>query len=280
MTFDAYLRYDENLDHEQLQYLTATLEKSPLICGIAMYGTIPEESNRISDYDLVIIHDESNLNINKMITSVDARITDIMFIHVDDLKHALSAELPVPETSSAGSVLKKIETAHIIYDPDNLLQNLQTKLENASNWLHYDVEVLYRGWYWLNHNLYHIKRMSGSNDRAYLLSVQLKMCKNIGSIYQGYFKVRHLPWRGEKFALAYWSENDPDFYDFLLNFLQESSIKSQVVLYEKLIAIALEPVGGLWSSKVTAIILDGSSQSLKDNQAAYEIWRSMCGDKI
>ncbi|GEM_PF-6036489 len=280
MVFNTYTHYDKNLDHQNLADLIKHLEASPHIHGTVMYGTIPDENNRISDYDIVLIHDDSDLaTINKMITSVDHRITDVIFVHVDDVKQALVAELPVAENSTAGGIFKKIEGAQILYDPDKLLHDVQMKLDDEVNWLSHSPDALYHDWYWLNHQLVHIRRMAQSEDHMYLLSVRLKMCKNIGAIYRAYFKTRHLPWRGEKPALIYWSKHDPNFYNLILQFLQESSTKAQVIIYERLIELALQPVGGLWDDNVTAIILNGASQDKDDIQATYTHWLEVIESK-
>ena len=76
-----------------------------------------------------------------------------------------------------------------------------------------------------------------------------------------YFAIRRLEWSGEKNAVRYLMEYDPDYLDLFLEFIRVGDRDRKVALYVELAALTVAPVGDLWPEGVTVLAIEPQATS-------------------
>ena len=84
-----------------------------------------------------------------------------------------------------------------------------------------------------------------------------------------YFEIRGLPYRGEKHALAYLRQNEPDLYDAFERFYATVDFASQARLARIIEETVLAPVGGPWE--------EGEVLAFGDQARGREIFEELFG---
>ena len=84
-----------------------------------------------------------------------------------------------------------------------------------------------------------------------------------------YFEVRGQPYRGEKRALAYLRENEPELYGRLEEFYATTDARKQTRLARSIQTAVLAPMGGLWEN--------GELLTFGDPASGRELFRLLFG---
>ena len=103
----------------------------------------------------------------------------------------------------------------------------------------------------------------------------LMLHTGLGDLCRAYFRVRGLPWEGEKAALRWLQTHDAPFLAQLRDCLAASGRPRRLELYASLVAAALAPVGEPWRPGLTAGYLDPPPESPAQLDTALEFWESL-----
>jgi len=67
-----------------------------------------------------------------------------------------------------------------------------------------------------------------------------------------YFRIRRIFWSGEKEAIRYFQQHDPEYLDLFERCRREQDRTKKVQLYEALVQLTAAPLGETWQRGVTA----------------------------
>ena len=164
-----------------------------------------------------------------------------------------SGKLADPADSLEGKLIRWLQAGQIAFDRAGHLDAAQCKVQSGQ-WLRPagDGEI-YASWFGVNYNVQQTRRMLASSDPGYLWAVDFRLLYQLTDLWGSYFRVRRLPWEGEKGAIRYFQTHDPAYLDLFRACLAEPDRVRKVQLYEQLAALTLTPVGGLWPEGATAI---------------------------
>jgi predicted nucleotidyltransferase len=264
-----------------LDDLLSRLSVSEHVDGVALFGSRANQpGNPVSDYDLLILVDTMPIGIFQMLTHVDGHMADILFVTTNMVDQIVADPQPVAAESAAGRFLLKMQTALIVHDASGRLRGAQAIARgdrSTGDWLlPTSYSGQYAAWFWQNFVLCHVKRMVQTDDPVYLTAVDLMLLAALGDICRAYYRIRHLPWEGEKAAIRYLQQQDANYLALLRECLAAADRAGKVQLYEKLVAATLAPIGGVWQPGLTAVYLEPAANAPAEVETALEFWESLC----
>jgi predicted nucleotidyltransferase len=267
-----------------LEEVLARLAASEAVDGLALFGSrTSDRRNPISDYDVLILVTRPPVNIFQMLTHIDGRMADVVFVRSETADRVLAEQAlsPVSATSPTGMFLLKMQAAHIVYDASERLRRIQQLMAHYAQQPTYDWllpstdTALYDAWFWQNHSLSHLKRMVRSDDPVYLTAVDLWLPACLKQLCRDYGSIRGLPWQGEKAAIRYLQEHDPGYLARLRECLAETDRRRKIEFYEALVKITLAPMGELWTPGITAVYLDDPAKHSTHLDSALAYWEAL-----
>lgn len=259
------------------------LKTSKMVDGLALFGAqTVNPDNPISDYDLLILVRNPPILIFQMLTHIDGRMADVVFVETDTVDTLLTLDEPVTATSIEGMLMLKIHQAQIVYDASGRLERVRQYTLNriqSNRWLlPSPANSLYGAWFWQNHLLFHVKRMVQSKDPVYLTAVDMMLLSGVSDLCRIYYQVHNLPWQGEKDAVRYLQTDDPYYLNLLRACLAETNRVRKVSLYEELVTQTLAPIGALWTPGITAVYLRDASLHPVQVSEALLFWESLLSE--
>lgn len=239
-----------------LEDVIGRLSSHEAVDGVLLIGSTGRgDLTADSDYDLLLVLSYMPAPFSVAFTWVDHRLTDVIFARQQQIEDILTLEGPTNGDDWMGRIIQWLQTGRIAHDRAGRLAQAQAKVQ-AGNWLlplsDYDV---YMAWFGLNYNVNQTRRlMAAHEDPVYLIAADLRLSHyGTSDLLLRYFRIRQLRWQGEKAAVRYLAEHDPDYLQLLQQFLATGERTAKFSLYERLVAMAAAPGGGLWLPGATAI---------------------------
>jgi hypothetical protein len=259
---------------QKLDDVLSRMKNHPAIEGILLMGSAAGE-NRSShgDFDLALIVRDPPKNILGINTFVEGTFAEIFFYSCREVDAILKQE-SIDPSSKEGWIVNWSRDGRIVHDPLGYLVKLKERSRLITDAVSYTSG--YQSWQRMNYNLVQNLRYFHSNDETYHQALDLKLAYCIVEAFVGYFNVRKLSWRGEKEAVIWLKEHDARFFSLLEACLQESDRTQKMHLYEKMVSVALEPVGGLWERPVVSVVSTGETDE-KTVQAGLDFWTKVVG---
>jgi predicted nucleotidyltransferase len=251
---------------------------SDKVDGIALFGSQSAAMSPVSDYDILILINDPTIRIFQMLTHIDSRLADIVFVETELAERVLLTTEPFAQGTFEAMFLLKMGQASIVYDPAGRLHQVQAWVAHTepSAWLRPSSDTdLYAAWFWQNQGLAHLKRMVQSDDPVYQTATDMLLCACLSGVTRAYYTVRSLAWEGEKRAVRHLQDSDPAFLAQLRACLTTMDRVEKLRHYEELVRLALAPVGAPWQTGVTAVYLRGPDQSSPQIEAALQFWNSL-----
>ena len=232
----------------------ARLADHPAVAGLLLMGTTGTEAlTPASDYDLLLILDQPDASLGMVQTWIDGRLTEIYCTPRSALARIVENIASWPDRSEEGAIVRWLREGRIAHDRAGRLRQAQERARAAPPPRHaYDAQI-YAAWRSIGYNVAQSKRYLASDDPVAWEAVDWRLLHGIAEIQNHYFTVRRLPWRGEKPAIRYLTEHDPDFLALLRRCLAEPDRRRRFALYEDLARHALAPVGDLWQAGTTVV---------------------------
>lgn len=268
-------------DHLSLEEAVAQLKSSPLVDGVAEFGSrATSQANVSSDYDLLVLVKAIPARVFQMVTTIGGRLADIVLVEIEIADNLLTTAEPLKPRSFEALFAQKMRTAHILYDASERLYKVQrqvtseTREVRPSNNQH-DSD-LYATWFWQSHGLLHLERMAQSQDPIHLSAVDMMLTSCLSVTWRSYFDVRRIPWEGEKQAMRYWADHDREYLRTVRKCLETNDRNEKLAVYRELVERTLDPVGKVCKKGETAVIL-ANSNSRVDVQRTLQYWQSLFG---
>lgn len=263
-----------------LERVLARLAAKEGIDGIALFGSRARNAaDPISDYDLLLLVHAPPVDIFQMLTHINHRMADVVFVETAAADRLLEQKERVHARSPEGMLLQKMRRAEIVYDPKRYLARTQKYAQAFSAIEHRLLSAtpteLYGIWFWLNHGLSHMQRMVQSSDPVYETAIDLMLSTGLSSICRNYFQIRDLPWQGEKDAVRYLRMHQPRFLTQLRSCLETTERRQKIGIYAQLVEETLKPIGPLWHGGITAVWLRNQPQQAAELDKALTYWDAL-----
>ncbi len=262
-----------------LDAVLAQLNRHPLVDGLVTVGSTGRDSlTPFSDYDLLIVLAEMPVPLSVGITYIDRQLTDLLFATTDQVEQILTAEEAIDGDAWVGRIARWLMTGQVVFDRHGRVRQAQAKLCGGP-WIQpfEDIDA-YGAWIGVNFNLLHTRRLMQSDDPVYRQAAELRMSMyGVVSLMLSYFRIRKLPWEGDKGAIRYLMANDPPYLELLQQFLREPDLQARFVLYEQLAAATLGPLGLLWSGEPTVLWNDSVPATWETVERGLAFWEVLFG---
>lgn len=105
----------------------------------------------------------------------------------------------------------------------------------------------YASWWSVSFEVTKAERYAAADDASYREAAAWLAMAAATETLVAYFRVRNLPWRGERAALAHWAAEDAAFADLVRQVLAAPALAAPSGLLRRLADRALEPAGGVWA---------------------------------
>jgi hypothetical protein len=260
-----------------IESVLSRLAASDFVDGLALYGprgTQPREPE--IDYDLLVLVNDHPMQMTQLFTRIDRRVADVLFVDVMTYDQVIEGRRRVSTSSTEGVFLLKMRRAEIIHDRSRRFEKGRKAASHYLDWFRVpSYSGQYLLWFSQNFGLAHMRRMIQSTDPTYLTAVDLMIVSYLGATCRAYFDFRQLPWEGEKAAIRYLRQHDPDYLQLLGDCLSAANREQKLALYGKLVTRALEPFGEIWKDDVTAACLGIPVQGQAQVGGALDFWERL-----
>jgi hypothetical protein len=259
-----------------LAEVVARLAEHADVAGVVQLGSTGDGTlTTASDYDLLVILNAMTVPLYVLFTTIDGRLTDVIFSDTHFIDDILHNKKIAPATPTVGNLLTWLQEGQIVYDADGRLHAAQAKIAHGSWLCPPDDKAVFEVWQGIHYNYHQTKRMLLADDEVYQTAVDLRLTYMLTDMWFGYFTVRRLPWQGEKKAVHYWQSHDPAYLAIFEKYLQARQRHRRFALYTELAQHTLEPVGGLLLTPTTTATLTGDDWQTADVAIALDFWDSL-----
>ena len=263
-----------------LDEVIGRLTRRAAVDGLLIVGSASkDELTPASDYDLIIILTEMPENLHVGTTYIDGRFTDLVFFTTDHVQQFLDADEPFGFWDWIGRFASFCETGKIVFDRDGKLQKAQAKA-CSGKWIEPIGEhEAYQAWSRINYNLQVVRRYLTSDDPIYLQTADIKMLLyGPQDLLFSYFSIRKVRWDGEKSAVRYLQEYDPEWLALFEQFLSEGERYEKFRFYKLLAALTVRPAGRLNGDGESTMIIDNESVTPAIEENALAFWEALVSD--
>jgi predicted nucleotidyltransferase len=253
------------------------LSRSSYVEGVLTLGsTRAGELHPHSDYDLLVVLSQMPVPLRVILTTIDGRLTDVLFAHTDLITEILSGHYNRARTADEGSLVERLKTGEVIHDRDGRIRQAQSILADR-DWLVKpdDSEVYDRAVHGIHYNYQQNKRYLECDDPAYQLVLDFRLHYSLTQVLWDYFIVRRIPWQGEKKAFAYWREHDPKYLALFEAYHATTNRHEKFAIYTEMAEQTLKPIGGMWPTQAVNVALDVDEFNLDDVEKAILFWQSL-----
>lgn len=261
-----------------LTTLLEQLSAAEQVAGIILMGSGSRNAlTPSSDWDICVALSARPVPLWLTLTRVENRVAEFYFVLTEEFAAIEQTSEFAPRTRAA-LLASWLLSGKIWFDRTGQLGQLRQKLTEGQLVFQPDSdERLYSLWFRINYNLRESARLLASSEAAVGTMFDLRlMIYGLSDIWYGYFTLRKLRWQGEKAAVAYLTEHDPEFLEQINKFLAEPDRTERFRLYKSLAARATEPIGGLWPENHTAVEMDFSgSWQLENIEQGLTFWEQL-----
>lgn len=259
-----------------LDEVVVRLSRHREVESIAIFGSGAKGiMNLASDYDVLVVLSEMPVPISLVLTTIDRRLAEVVFLSADTIEQWLTMETFGTE-SYASSMLRRLQKARVPFDRTGHITHLYEKALSSSWKEEHDQQKVWEAWFNCNYDLQHTKRLLTSTDPVYLMAGDLRLLTTLSDLLRTYFLIRQIPWQGGKEAIRYLMSHDPDYLEVFQHCVAETNRERKVDLYEKVAVLTLAPLGVLWSYDATAIELRTEGEMRPELlQAAFAWWEQL-----
>lgn len=255
--------------------LTAVIERCknhPLVMGIVETGSGGRgQLKPESDYDLIIILETFPITLDVMLTTIDGRMSDIIFVRQSVIKAMLIMD-GYDGNTQEGVLFDWVRDGAIHYDKTGHL----TKIKSSHTTVRPEKALeKYNVWFRVNFNLLHTRRLLQSRDTVYLMAFDLRMLYTLSEVWLWFLTVRDIAWRGDKESVRYMQTHYPDALMLHQQAIHTSNREQKFAYHEAFCSIALEPVGGIWQDHQITVFNKVNPEHPANMDDLLMFWRDL-----
>lgn len=222
-----------------------------LLCGSTATGT----QTKSSDYDLVLVVKEKPEKLLSLFTYVSNLPADIFFYSLADIKRIISDK----QAKEVGEtwLMRWLPKGKISFDKSGDLSKLHNMISEIRCLPDTSAGT---SAYKINYNLVNNTRYFESNDPLYHSALEIRLLYSIVETLVGYFSMRHIYWEGEKKAIQYLEENDPEYLSIFQKTARASNLQDKFAAYRDLVEKSFTTEYSKWDKDV-AVSIEGDFES-------------------
>jgi hypothetical protein len=241
-----------------LEAIVGNLKKRHDVDAVFLTGSQGTgEQTSSSDLDLVVILRENNRSLRSLYTWIDGVFADVFFFDRSDLERIGHAET-LPANGLDAILVSWLRKASILFDKTGAVTALQSAIMSTDNF-RVPEEEKRRVWKDINYNLVANTRYFQAEDPIYHEALGIRLLYSVSELLTGYLALRDRPWRGEKDAIAYLKEVDPDFYRSFQAYLGAMDLQKRFEYYREMAGRVFPEGYTLWSAEdVVAVSTTGT----------------------
>ncbi|HEY3108691.1 MAG TPA: nucleotidyltransferase domain-containing protein [Chloroflexota bacterium] len=239
----------------RLEEVLAALERSGAVEAVVLLGSTTREPAPWSDLDLLVVLGQGAPPLSSLATRIDGRLADVLFFRPADI------ERPDPR------IAHWLATGRVALDRTGVLARVPSARAEPPTYAD-----LYGPADHASYNLAQTRRMLGAADPLYQRALDWRFLYQLLDLWQGYFRTRALPSRGEKEDIRYLAAHDPAWLDLFERCLHETDRPRRVDLYARLVEATF---GALWPGDATAVTLAEPPAGPADVRAALAFWNGL-----
>ena len=150
-----------------------------------------------------------------------------------------------------------------------------TKLKILEKEIKVPQTQIFRSWNNTNYNFEANTRYFNSNNPVYHEALEIRLMYSIPQVICIYLDFIGKPWEGEKKALAYFKENDLDFYNLFLKYTQATNLAERFNIYKQMVkrVFSLNPKYKVWDK--TEIIAKSQREQFENNEDLVNFWKNL-----
>ncbi|MCR4334113.1 MAG: nucleotidyltransferase domain-containing protein [Patescibacteria group bacterium] len=239
--------------NQSLQEIINTLSKNDNIDALLLCGsTATEKQTKSSDYDLVLVVKEKPEKLLSLFTYINDLPADIFFFTLSNIRDIISNK-QVKEGCETW-FLRWLSKGKISFDKSRYL----SKLQNMISEIQYPPDISGdTAVYKINYNLVNNMRYFESNDPLYHSALEIRLLYSIVEALVGYFSMHHIYWEGEKKAIQYLEENDPEYLSIFQKATRASNLHDKFTTYLDLVEKSFTAEYPKWDKNV-AVSIEGN----------------------
>ena len=236
--------------NQSLQEIIAKLSKNDNVDALLLCGsTATEKQTESSDYDLVLVVKEKPDKLLSLFTYINDLPADIFFFSLSDIKR-ITSDKQVKEGGETW-LMRWLPQVKISFDKSGDLSKLQSISSEIQCPLNTFAGI---SAYKVNYNLVNNTRYFESNDPLYHSALEIRLLYSIVEALVGYFSMRHIYWEGEKKAIQYLEDHDPEYLSIFLRASRASNLKDKYIAYCNLVEKSFTGEYPKWDKDVVASI--------------------------
>ena len=249
--------------------LLRRLETNPNVAGLIRYGTDHQKDGyRVGDYDLFVVVSGWQPPVESLHFSVGETPVDLNLITLEVLS-GLAPALSFPQLALGDAVL--------LFDRTGQVRPALTRLQAALSQTRLEAPSAHAVAFMRHGHRHLLEKVRGRLESEPLLANFL-LGVNPYWLLESYFRLRQLPFYGEKRALAYWRQHEPEIYGVLEAFYGTADLKERLRLTERLTELVLEPVGGAWQPGEVLAFGHNGGENDKLAEKGAAVYRKLFGE--
>lgn len=193
----------------------------------------------------MLILDANTIGLKSIYTVIDGHFADIFFFDVAFVKQ-IGTEKNISAVEMTGMFVTWLEKGKIEYDPDGILQNASDRMEQNPIRLTVTEQERRDAWVKMNYNFIANTRYFQSGDPLYHQALQIRLAYSAVELITAYFSFRDVPWRGEKSAVEYLQQHDPDYLQIFQAYTSSTDLEQKMQSYRELFGRTLHGVYQRW----------------------------------
>lgn len=223
---------------QTIKEMLLALKSNKNVLGLLEYGSPHEHDDFMTgDYDLFVILRAKDSDIESLHFYINNIPIDLNIKTLGEIKKLKFAE--GFETALLG--------ARIIHDPTGEVKQELQKLTRRHN-KHKPAGITEHAIAFTRHGHKHVfDKIKGRIEKMPLFC-KLLLNANIYWLIETYFNVRNLQFKGEKRAVGFLEENEPEIFRLINDFYSAKELAEQGAISKRLTELILAPVGGVWKN--------------------------------
>ncbi len=232
--------------NQSLQEIIDILSRHDIVEALLLCGsTASGKQTKSSDYDLVLVLKKKPEKLLSLFTYINSLPADIFFYSLADIKRIISDR--IVKDGSETWLLRWLPKGKISFDKSGDL----SKLQNMSSVIQSLPDTSAgASAYKINYNLVNNTRYFESNDPLYHSALEIRLLYSIVEVLVGYFSMRHIYWEGEKKAIQYLEQNDPEYLFLFQKATRASNLQDKFTAYRDLIDKSFTTEYSKWNKDV------------------------------
>ena len=222
-------------DFQNLSELIDRLKESPRVIGIVRYGSRPpEDMSSGGDFDIFVFLGDNSLDLESLHFYIKNIPVDINLRTFGDL----DLDKPISFIDFA------LIDGDLLSDKTGILEKKISSLKKK--WKIQSNELTENEKSWERFSQKHaLDKVEGRLNEEPLFC-EFLLNTNIYWLIQNYFRVRSIPYPGEKDALEWINTKDTKIHNRLEDFYRTKDLKKKLEISEELTELVLAPIGGPW----------------------------------